>query len=138
MKYKHPYPTLSALCLLGGLWIIGVAERNNLGEFSFSGVCFFKSVTGYPCPACGTTRSVIALTQGHWVDALWLNPLGFIVLPTLLGLSVWLLFDFLSHRQTLGECYKRIDRLLRRWYIWLPLVLLTLINWGWNLYKMSA
>ena len=37
--------------------------------------CQFKTVTGYPCPGCGSTRAVIALTQGRPLTALRLQPL---------------------------------------------------------------
>jgi len=38
-------------------------------------LCNFKRVTGVPCPTCGTTRAVIALTSGDVTQAFVLNPL---------------------------------------------------------------
>ncbi len=37
--------------------------------------CLFRNVTGIPCPSCGATRGVLALLDGHPVDALGFNPL---------------------------------------------------------------
>jgi hypothetical protein len=37
--------------------------------------CLFHTVTGYPCPACGSTRALRQLWQGHVSTALWFNPL---------------------------------------------------------------
>ena len=37
--------------------------------------CLLHRLTGQPCPTCGSTRVVLALGQGAWVEALRLNPL---------------------------------------------------------------
>ena len=36
----------------------------------------FYHVTGLPCPSCGMTRSVVALTHLDFHDAMLLNPLA--------------------------------------------------------------
>lgn len=41
-------------------------------------ICPFRLITGYPCPACGTTRSICAISLGNFSRAWELNPLGFI------------------------------------------------------------
>jgi Protein of unknown function (DUF2752) len=38
--------------------------------------CAFKTVTGLPCPTCGVTRTVIALSRGDLDRAMFLNPLA--------------------------------------------------------------
>lgn len=42
---------------------------------SLAGPCTFKLVTDVPCPTCGASRSIIALSDGRLVTALRLNPL---------------------------------------------------------------
>jgi len=37
--------------------------------------CLWFSITGVPCPTCGATRGLMALSQGHFREALLLNPL---------------------------------------------------------------
>jgi hypothetical protein len=39
-------------------------------------LCVFKILTGIPCPTCGLTRAVIALSRGDVGRALWMNPLA--------------------------------------------------------------
>ena len=39
-------------------------------------VCAFYNYTGYPCPTCGMTRSVISLMHFSFSRAVWFNPLG--------------------------------------------------------------
>ena len=38
--------------------------------------CAFKTITGLPCPTCGVTRTIIALSRGDVDRALFLNPLA--------------------------------------------------------------
>ena len=38
--------------------------------------CPLRSATGWPCPACGSGRAVLALSEGHLGAALLLNPLA--------------------------------------------------------------
>lgn len=42
-------------------------------------VCPLRSVTGLPCPTCGSTRAMLALLDGRLDDAARLNPLAFAV-----------------------------------------------------------
>ena len=39
-------------------------------------VCGFKTITGLPCPTCGLTRTIIALSRGDVDRAVFLNPLA--------------------------------------------------------------
>lgn len=43
-------------------------------------ICPVRLLTGIPCPACGTTRSIGCLLLGNFNDALKLNPVGYLVL----------------------------------------------------------
>ena len=36
--------------------------------------CPLKTLSGVPCPACGSGRAVVALSQGHWYQAFQWNP----------------------------------------------------------------
>jgi hypothetical protein len=38
--------------------------------------CMFKTLTGLPCPTCGVTRTVIALSRGQLANGLFMNPLA--------------------------------------------------------------
>jgi len=38
--------------------------------------CVFKTITGLPCPTCGVTRTVIALSRGDLERGLFMNPLA--------------------------------------------------------------
>lgn len=49
-------------------------------------VCAYKALTGVECPACGLTRSFIAVSHGRWGIAIRSNPAG-----PLVYLFSWLL-----------------------------------------------
>ncbi|MBN1917202.1 MAG: DUF2752 domain-containing protein [Verrucomicrobia bacterium] len=42
-------------------------------------VCPLRALFGIPCPGCGTTRAIFALTSGHPITSLQLNPLGMVL-----------------------------------------------------------
>jgi hypothetical protein len=57
----------AALCLLGvALATPGIQLPR----------CVFRTITGLPCPTCGVTRTVIALSRGQVDRAFFLNPLA--------------------------------------------------------------
>lgn len=50
-------------------------------------LCGFRAISGMPCPGCGITRSLSAVTHGRWALAFDSHPLG---LPAAaLGLVAW-------------------------------------------------
>ena len=54
------------------------------------GFCPFRLSTGLPCPACGLTRSVVALVHGDLGASLYFHPLG---LATVLVFVALVLFE---------------------------------------------
>jgi Protein of unknown function (DUF2752) len=63
------------------------------GKTGFFPICFFRFVTGFTCPGCGTTRALHQILHGHFLTAFTLNPLFLIALP-------FILFAFLRYTVT--------------------------------------
>lgn len=90
------------------------------------GSCNFRSLTGYPCISCGMTRGILAISHGHFLEAIRLNPL--FISPLLVGLLytpvAWLIWLRRWPRPRIS--------LTRRgkWIFAGTLVLLVLINWS--------
>lgn len=51
-------------------------------------LCPFHRTTGLPCPGCGMSRALAALTQGDWVAALGLHPFVLVAWPLFVGLAL--------------------------------------------------
>lgn len=87
--------------------------------------CTTRSLTGWPCPFCGSTRTLMAAARGELAAAVRLNPLIFLGAAAVLGWSVARAIErFTGRRFTagLGEWLRRL-----RWG-WL-LAGALLVNW---------
>ncbi len=76
-KIKKHIPLLIALIILLGFAV-----------FSDTGICFFRRITGLPCPSCGMTRAYLALFAGDIKNAFFMHPLFWLV-PVIIGLVVY-------------------------------------------------
>lgn len=57
--------------------------------------CWFRQLTGLPCPTCGATRSVLSLVQGNLGGAIGHNPLLFLFYIGTLVLDLYCAFVLL-------------------------------------------
>lgn len=125
------YTIMLSACLLGYIWLY-YSLKNSEQSLHF---CFIKNATNIPCPACGSTRSILSLLQGNWLDALYINPFGFIGLSILLVTPIWILFDLLVKRESFLHQYNTIENRIKKRSIAIPLILIVVFNWVWNIYK---
>ncbi len=75
-------PAVAASVAVAGLALLNRVDPNEAGHYPS---CPFLALTGLWCPGCGTMRMLHHLTDGDVVDAFWMNPLGFVLLPVLLA-----------------------------------------------------
>ena len=112
----------------------GAAQLFNWIPKIFS-LCLFKSITGLPCPSCGTTRAGLALLNGDPLEAIMINPMG-VLTALILGASAFLfVYDILTHKKTLLIIAQKFERTLKRPQVFIPVVTLILLNWSWNFQK---
>jgi hypothetical protein len=111
--------------LLGGVLVFYVlANQYSLtveGLSDFFPLCLFKYVTHLPCATCGLTRSFLSLAHGHWQEAFFYNPLGFLLY---FGAIVFFLMSLLLPSQAL-----LILRMLRNPYSLYTLFVLLGLTW---------
>lgn len=98
-------------------------------------VCLFKNATHLPCPSCGSTRAVLSILDFDFYSALFYNPLGFLIVPALLLIPSWISRDLIIGKDSFWRFYLKTEQLLKKPPIAIPLVLLTLALWAWNIYK---
>lgn len=129
------YLFLFLACVAGYGWV-GLLLNETLNGSPVQEVCLLKKTTGYPCPSCGTSRSVMSLLQHQnwWQAAQW-NPMGYVVAALMLVLPPWLIFDVVIGRQSLFITYRKIEFWLKKPWLAGPLIVLVLANWIWNIIK---
>lgn len=128
------YSILFIACLTGYIWLYFSAQKTTLSGKKF-GVCLIKQVTNIPCPSCGTTRSVTSLAKGDFFGALYMNPLGYLVALIMILAPFWMISDIITKKDSLFDFYKKVEFYLKKPKYAVPLILLVIINWIWNISK---
>ena len=128
------YLILLIACLAGYIWLYFSLTKNITESKSFE-VCLIKYVTNIPCPSCGSSRSVISLTKGDFIGALNFNPIGYLVAIIMLIAPIWIIADTIKRTNTLFDFYLKTETYLKKPKIAIPLILLVIINWIWNITK---
>lgn len=128
------YAILLIACIAGYIWLY-YSITSNITENKSLEVCLIKHSINIPCPSCGSTRSVISLTKGNFVEAFDLNPIGYIVALIMLIAPVWIISDVIFKTNSLFKFYQIIERQLKKPQYAIPLILFVIINWIWNITK---
>lgn len=97
--------------------------------------CLFKEVTGLACPACGTTRSLLAIMQGALEQGFYWNPLGFLIMGLMIIMPLWILMDLVTGSKSFQQAYQSLEQWLSQKKVFIPFFGLILLNWLWNLMK---
>jgi hypothetical protein len=95
-----------------------------------------KNVTGFPCPSCGTTRAVQLLFKGDYTASILMNPFGIIISTVLTVFPFWIVIDLILKKETFYTFYNKIECLLKQKKIVIPLLILVILNWIWNINKV--
>lgn len=131
---KKIYWILGSLSLIGYAWI--GFNAGHIHQHETLTLCLFKNVTGIPCPACGTTRSILLLLNGNFMDAFTLNPFGVLAAVLLVIIPGWIAWDILKKKSSLLFMYRLTEQKIQtKKALYLPMIGLTLLNWFWNITK---
>ncbi|WP_196890928.1 DUF2752 domain-containing protein [Aureivirga marina] len=119
--------------LIGYFYLIYSYRSNNSSTMAF---CFYKNILSFPCPTCGTTRSVLASFKADFYNAIFtFNPLGILYAFLLIVIPVFVCIDLIFKKSFVYQSYHSILEQLKNKKISIPLILLLILNWIWNIYK---
>ena len=128
------YIIIFLACLAGYVWIYWLLINTTRSTSSFE-VCFIKHISNIPCPSCGATRSILTLTKGNLTEAFSINPMGFLIAFIMLLAPLWIILDIAAKKNTLFAFYQKTETYLKRPQLAIPLVIIVIINWIWNITK---
>ena len=133
MVRSRLYSIIIIASLAGFAWItyLHIQGFNNCQP----SVCMIKSITGIPCPSCGTSRSVMLIMEGNYLGALKINPLGFLISFLLLVCPVWVLVDTVMKRSSFLRFYHTMESIIRIKWVTILMITLVTANWIWNIMK---
>ena len=136
MTKKNFYILQATACFLAYLYVGLVLLKNYyLPKTNLPG-CFFKQLTSYPCPSCGTTRSVkILLLEGDIGSAFVMNPMGILVASVMVAVPFWLVYDGITKKQTLYDACLKIKKIIATRRMGVFLIVVVTLNWIWNINK---
>lgn len=134
MSKKSLYILILVLSLVSYVWLF-LSFSNQSNAKSLPTICAFKQVSTIPCPACGTTRSVLAILQGGIAEAVMINPLGLLAFLLLIIIPCWIVIDLIRNRSDFYLFYKKAECFVQNKYIASVFIIVILANWVWNIMK---
>ena len=132
MSKNKLYLFILVACTSGFSYLLYSFFYSESNQFT---VCMIKNVTGFPCPSCGTTRAVQLLFKGDFISSILMNPFGIIVSGSMLFLPIWIVFDVLLKKKSFFTFYNKMESILKQKKIAIPLIILVVLNWIWNINK---
>lgn len=128
------YSLLLIACVAGYSWLY-YSNTFQLAGNSTAEVCLIKHATTIPCPSCGSTRSVLSLAKGNFLEAFNLNPFGYAIALIMLIAPIWIISDMTMRNNSFFLFYQKIETKLRKPKYAFPLIIVVIVNWIWNIKK---
>ena len=132
MSKNKLYSLLLIACSVGFIYLLYHLYYPESNKYS---VCIIKSISGFPCPSCGTTRAVLLLFKGDFIGSIMINPFGIIISAILILMPLWIVIDFILKKDTFYTFYNKMEYHLKQKKLAIPLIILVILIWIWNIYK---
>ncbi len=127
MLLRKIYLTVWSFVILSYCYIF-IAYKYSLSIKSINS-CFLKNSTNYPCPLCGSTRSIIHTLNGDIIQAFKFNMLGIIFIIFILLLTVWLIYDLCFKKISFYFFLKSNVKIFKNKKIVIIFFILIFVNW---------
>ncbi len=128
------YGIILTACFAGAVWA-WLQSSNSMQANKGLNVCFLKNIFNIPCPSCGATRSLLLLINGQVAEALYLNPIGFIIATIIFIAPIWVLYDIVFKEKSFLMFYIKLESGIKKPGVAITLIVFILINWIWNIKK---
>ncbi|MBD3414309.1 MAG: DUF2752 domain-containing protein [Candidatus Aminicenantes bacterium] len=83
-EIPHLIVLFACMSLLAASFILRPPSEENpylrLGRVALPEICTFHNLTGFPCPGCGLSRSMVAAAHGDFQSSLAFHRLGILTL----------------------------------------------------------
>ncbi|MBL7928820.1 MAG: DUF2752 domain-containing protein [Bacteroidia bacterium] len=136
MNLLNRYRLMVMLTLAAYAWVVFCFFNSGFFQAHYGiNPCLIKTATGFPCPSCGTTRSVMLILHGNLYDALFLNPLGYFAFFLLIALPFVFLYDAIMRKTLLLRLITKSEEIICNRKVVPVLVLFFLLLWGWNIHN---
>ena len=99
LPYRWYALVLKKACILASFPVFLLAARFIPWE-RIPSLCVFYHATGLPCPSCGITRAIVALTHFQFRRAMEMNALGFVLVGVLALWWVTSIYEIATSRRT--------------------------------------
>ena len=109
--YRSFYISAISISLIGVAWLV-----LNITVGQAFVVCPTKLLLHLPCPGCGMTRAILALSEGDIMQAIYYNANSVIILPILAVSIMVLIFDCITANTYMYRGYHAINRYLNNRY----------------------
>ena len=135
-RYRLYTITITA-CVGGYIWLFFNLNslRNAVNLDEGLSACAIKQLSGFACPSCGTTRSILHIINLNFGAAFLTNPFGFIVLSIMIIGPLLIASDLAFKNSLAFNIYAGIERIFRVKLVAITMISLVLINWIWNIHK---
>lgn len=134
MNRLQLYKLILFACLAGYAWIAILLFHSGYSVHDMD-VCLIRKVTDTPCPSCGSSRAVLAIIHGDFLEALKLNPFGYLIAGILITSPLWIVRDLMSGGNSFLRFYNRVQHHIRNKWVAIPMIVLVIANWMWNVLK---
>jgi len=89
---------LTIIAIVGGYLVLVVFD--NYTNHQHRTLCFFKLVTGIPCPGCGMGRATLEIFKGNVISSFRYNILCVPFTFTIIVSFIWLCADIIKKKET--------------------------------------
>jgi len=117
---------LTIIAIIGGYLVLVIFD--NYTNHQHRTLCFFKLVTGIPCPGCGMGRATLEIFKGNVLSSFRYNILCVPFTFTIIVSLIWLCVDIINKKETFFSFVQQDIRTPYKISLFVLLIITWIIN----------